>query len=292
MAELAAACPRVRRAALADDEFCESCGTPIGRRNAAREHVEVDAGLVAGVSDRGLRHERNEDAVFVAADGRGPSPSSATACRCRPPRRWPRRSPPRPPASGSSSSSAARRRTARRRRDGGGARPRRRRGRRRAVDGVAGPQRPVVHGRGRRLGRDVVTVGWAGDSRAYWIDADGVRLLTADHSWAQEQVATGAMTAAAAELDPRAHAITRWLGDDAPDAADDRRGRPRSGPARAVHRRAVEPARGPDELAGWSSRPATARRSALARRLVSTALGRGGHDNVTVAVIEVEPGEG
>ena len=31
---------------------------------------------------------------------------------------------------------------------------------------------------------------------------------------------------------------------------------------------------------------------ALARRLVSTALGRGGHDNVTVAVIDVAPEAG
>ena len=31
---------------------------------------------------------------------------------------------------------------------------------------------------------------------------------------------------------------------------------------------------------------------ALARRLVSTALSRGGHDNVTVAVIDVAPEEG
>ena len=65
-----------------------------------------------------------------------------------------------------------------------------------------------------------VTLGWAGDSRAYWVGDDGVHLLTFHHSWAREQVASGEMTLAAAERDSRAHMITRWLGDDSPQTAD------------------------------------------------------------------------
>ena len=36
---------------------------------ADRDHMEEDLGQVAGVSDRGLRHSRNEDAMhFAVAD--------------------------------------------------------------------------------------------------------------------------------------------------------------------------------------------------------------------------------
>ncbi len=64
-------CPTCGASALADDDFCESCGIPHGRElDAVREHLEIDAGSAAGVSDRGLRHVRNEDAMFVAVDGR------------------------------------------------------------------------------------------------------------------------------------------------------------------------------------------------------------------------------
>jgi serine/threonine protein phosphatase PrpC len=58
-----------------------------------------------------------------------------------------------------------------------------------------------------------ITVGWVGDSRAYWLAENGdARLLTADHSWAAEMVGAGILDAASAMRDPRAHAITRWLG--------------------------------------------------------------------------------
>src|ERR1700744_3021339 len=44
-----------------------------GEPPAGRDHEELDLGPVAAVSDRGLRHERNEDAVALAtvdtADG-------------------------------------------------------------------------------------------------------------------------------------------------------------------------------------------------------------------------------
>src|SRR2546429_7509589 len=35
---------------------------------SARDHAEVDLGPAAGVSDRGLRHHRNEDAMALAAE--------------------------------------------------------------------------------------------------------------------------------------------------------------------------------------------------------------------------------
>ena len=45
------------------DGRCSSCGQPLVI-NA--DHVEKDLGQVVGVSDRGLRHHRNEDAFHIA----------------------------------------------------------------------------------------------------------------------------------------------------------------------------------------------------------------------------------
>ena len=63
----------------------------------------------------------------------------------------------------------------------------------------------------------LLVVGWVGDSRAYWLpDAGDAQLLTVDDSFAAEQIAHG-VPRAVAESGPQAHAITRWLGIDAPD---------------------------------------------------------------------------
>ncbi len=63
----------------------------------------------------------------------------------------------------------------------------------------------------------VATIGWLGDSRAYWISRKGSRLLTKDDSWLNEVVLSGEMTEAEARVSANAHAITRWLGADAID---------------------------------------------------------------------------
>ena len=57
---------------------------------------------------------------------------------------------------------------------------------------------------------------WLGDSRAYWISESDSRQLTNDHSWLNEVVFSGEMTYEQASEAPQAHAITRWMGADAP----------------------------------------------------------------------------
>ena len=97
------------------------------------------------------------------------------------------------------------------------------------VDGAGKPQAVIAHttaGPGNPASCTFVaavldgaelTVGWVGDSRAYWLpDTAASRLLTVDDSFAAEQIAQG-VPRAAAESGPQAHAITRWLGVDAPD---------------------------------------------------------------------------
>ena len=63
----------------------------------------------------------------------------------------------------------------------------------------------------------IATIGWVGDSRAYWIAADKSLQLTEDDSWVREAIAAGEITPTEAETSPHAHAITRWLGADAID---------------------------------------------------------------------------
>jgi serine/threonine protein phosphatase PrpC len=57
-----------------------------------------------------------------------------------------------------------------------------------------------------------IHLGWAGDSRAYWVGKGGVVQITKDDSWADEQVAAGRMTMEEAMKRPEAHAITNSLG--------------------------------------------------------------------------------
>jgi serine/threonine protein phosphatase PrpC len=131
-----------------------------------------------------------------------------------------------------------------------------------------------------------VTIGWLGDSRAYWFGAEGgARQLTSDHSWMNEVVAAGKMTAEEAAVSPTAHAITKWMGADGEDMDPG-----------VVEFYVEEPGTlllCSDGL--WNYAPeAVEIRDLLkhdgdaitdARGLVEFALNSGGHDNVTVAVL-------
>jgi serine/threonine protein phosphatase PrpC len=144
--------------------------------------------------------------------------------------------------------------------------------------------------RGRRA-----TIGWVGDSRAYWITSRGGRLLTHDHSWVNEVIEHGGLTEAEALASPLAHALTSCLGPRAPGDTTTQ-----AEPS-IVTRALEEPGRlvlctdglwnylsSADELAQVIARaPAPVTCASVARWLVNHALMRGGHDNVTVAVLEL-----
>ncbi len=61
---------------------------------------------------------------------------------------------------------------------------------------------------------NLATIAWLGDSRAYWLAEHQSQQLTEDDSWLREVVAAGEMTQTEAEQSPHAHAIVRWLGAD------------------------------------------------------------------------------
>jgi serine/threonine protein phosphatase PrpC len=277
---------------LAGDHFCEECGARVGDEPHDDEHVpegrvELDLGVAAAVSDQGRVHRRNEDAfhlelvddavVAVVCDGISTSASGdvaqaaagvlADAVRCD--------------TSDLKSATAAAVAAAH---EAVGAVPAATR-----RSDVAAPSCTIVSAVCRR---GEVAVGWLGDSRAYWISDDDARQLTVDDSWASEQVAAGALSEVEAARDKRAHAITRWVGSDAPDEqpgfvvahvrAEGRLILCSDGvwnytPSAASLARVLE------------SLPAEASPAAVARTLAEVALERGGHDNITAVVADLAP---
>ncbi|HEY7175412.1 MAG TPA: protein phosphatase 2C domain-containing protein, partial [Micromonosporaceae bacterium] len=134
-----------------------------------------------------------------------------------------------------------------------------------------------------------VTVGWVGDSRAYWLPdpgTDGEPLcLTVDDTLAGQLAAVGV---AIATDSPNAGALIRWMGFDAHDTEPHTTTYVPPGPGRVIvcsdglYRYASEP----DELAAVT--PA-GRPIDVASALVRLALDAGGQDNVTVVVLPYSP---
>jgi serine/threonine protein phosphatase PrpC len=213
---------------VAPDGYCEQCGTPAMR---PRDHwVDQPVLWVAAVCDRGVRHARNEDAVAVAAepapgsfaalvvcDGVSSAPDSdqaslAAARAARDVLAGPELAAPLQAADAERADLLAHAIEA------AGA----------AAHAAASDVARRVAGEGRGsppsttfvagvLAARRLVVGWVGDSRAYWVpDAGGARQLSTDDSWAAETMALG-LSREEAETGPNAHAITRWLGADAPD---------------------------------------------------------------------------
>jgi serine/threonine protein phosphatase PrpC len=134
-----------------------------------------------------------------------------------------------------------------------------------------------------------ITVGWVGDSRAYWVpDAGtpgGPSCLTVDDTLAGQLGAAGVAMASDA---PNAGALIRWLGADAADTEPHTSTVVPPGPGRVIvcsdglYRYVPQPDQLADAtLAGTPIDVASA--------LVRLALQAGGQDNVTVVVLPYPP---
>jgi serine/threonine protein phosphatase PrpC len=268
------------------DGYCTVCGA---RAPSAHDRVERDSGLVAAISDRGRVSRRNEDAFALAAAGDGfaavvcdgISSASAGDVAARQAAL----------AAGGMLTQALEEHAA----DLGEA----------IVSAVAEAQRAVVRVPWTtRTDRETpsctlvsalcrgpeIVVASVGDSRAYWLGADGARQLSVDDSWAQEQIDEGRMSQEQAHRDPRSHTITHWIGQDAPLRPPRMATLTDPGPGRIVlcTDGLWNYLTGPSELAELiAALPAGSSPAAIARALTETALTRGGRDNITVAVIEL-----
>jgi serine/threonine protein phosphatase PrpC len=295
-ADPAQLCVACRAGRVDSDGYCENCGHAQPRE---RDHVERESGPVAAVSDRGLRHHRNEDAfavghttlpdgtpaaLAVVCDGVSSAtrPDDASLAASR--------------AAGDTLLAALPR----------GTHPQQAMheaivAAARAVDARAeepatarehaphqnAPACTIV---GAIVTPGLLVVGWVGDSRVYWVPDDRgtpPARLTEDDSWAAQMVAAGLMSEAEAYADERAHAITGWLGADAyelePHTASFKPDRP--GAVVVCTDGLWNYAETAEEMSEVVPPDAAVRPLHGARVLVGHALDGGGHDNVTVAVL-------
>lgn len=302
------ACSSCGAAAATCDRFCEACGGDLRDASVAsccgeishtqdgycgvcgmkqpepRDHVEATGPLAAGVSDRGRRHWRNEDAFGLSATEGGRVLAvvcdgvSTTA---------------RPDEASLRAADAALTALTRHGDEApfGDALSE-------AYIAACQAVRQVPSGPNEQppsctfLAADVtgqrIELSSLGDCRAFWLAEEGEdQTLTVDDSWPAEQILAGARTHEEAYADPRSHVITRWLGRDADPSWDPRRvSFTVARPGRLVlcsdglwnyAQSATEVAAVADD-----GDPLT-----IARRLVNWANEQGGQDNITVVVIEM-----
>jgi serine/threonine protein phosphatase PrpC len=266
--------------------------------------MEQDLGQVAGVSDRGLRHSRNEDAMhFAVADtDEGPVAVAIVSDGVS--------SAPRPDEASwmaVNTGITLLAEGAQRGDDPAEVSRTAVKAAGQALNQLVGPEgAPAATYLSAIVSKRQITVCWVGDSRAYWLAANspatagpndtiditgGSKRVTRDDSLAEEIVAAGLATMDEAMASPQAHVITRWLGADLPDPE--------------AHVENFTPT-GPGVLllcsdGLWNYRPEAAELAAMAMPgaltrpldaaadLAKFALDSGGLDNITVVLIPFPP---
>ncbi|WP_443047377.1 PP2C family serine/threonine-protein phosphatase [Streptomyces sp. KMM 9044] len=289
-------CVACRAGRVDDDGYCENCGHAQPRE---RDHMEQECGPLAAVSDRGLRHHRNEDAFGIGTTTLPDGSPACVAIVCDGVSSATRPDDASLAASRASSESLL------------AALPRGTHPQQamheaiiaasEAVNALAdepetererAPHQnsPACTFVGAVVTDGLLVVGWVGDSRVYWVPVDRSAppaRLTEDDSWAAQMVAAGLMGEAEAYADQRAHAITGWLGADAyeldPHTASFKPDRP--GVVVVCTDGLWNYAESAEEMARTVPADAAVRPLHGARVLVGHALDGGGHDNVTVALV-------
>lgn len=205
-------CPKCSSLVGVDDHFCEACGVRLGDSEAegrdARDHIEISlAPHFASITDRGIRHTINEDAVAIVQAGDvslmvvcdGVSSTLAAAQASEVATEAMIRGTFAGYAAEQSLTDAVRR------------------GAKEAQEAVSALANPAdIDPPATTLvaalvrGKEVALV-WLGDSRAYWLTDSGGSLLSRDDSWANHVIATGQYTPEEARQHRYAHAITKCL---------------------------------------------------------------------------------
>ncbi|MFF3246524.1 PP2C family serine/threonine-protein phosphatase [Streptomyces sp. NPDC002870] len=293
-------CVACRAGHVDPDGYCENCGHAQPRE---RDHMEQELGSVAAVSDRGLRHHRNEDSFAVSSTALPDGSPAVVAIVCDGVS-----SATRPDEASEAAASAANELLLQ-------TLPRGTHPQQAMHEAIVAASEAVNSlardsGQGEAMEHDphhhqnapactivgavaaggLLVVGWVGDSRAYWVPDDRSgppARLTEDDSWAAQMVAAGLMSEAEAYADDRAHAITGWLGADAyelePHTASFKPDR--SGVVVVCTDGLWNYAEAAEDMAQAIPVDAAGRPLHSAQVLVGHALDGGGHDNVTVAVL-------
>ena len=125
-----------------------------------------------------------------------------------------------------------------------------------------------------------------GDSRAYQIRDGALRLLSEDHSVAEEWVRMGRLTAEEAKVHPRRHQLTRALGIDETLEIDVISLNALPGDRILLCSDGLSNELSDEQLAQLASSPAPLRESVS--QLVAGANQAGGHDNISVILLEFD----
>ena len=264
------------------DGFCSGCGRRLKR--PPEDHIEIELlPDFAGVSDRGLRHSRNEDRfalvrsgksfALIVCDGVSMSPDADQASS----------------AAVQAASDVFTRGLAQ---SDFVAVELLRESIRHAIEAVTRLAKQTSESPSTTLVAALVhenhlTVGWVGDSRAYWLVGQEATQVTRDHSWLNSAAAKEAGSNAAKS--PNAHALMRWVGADAPDLEPDiiEQDLKAEGMILLCSDGLWNYAPEPHDMAALVSQFNTSRVSALglSRELIEFARSKGGHDNITAAVL-------
>jgi serine/threonine protein phosphatase PrpC len=288
----------------------------------SHDHQEIDLGLIAGVTDRGLRHRQNEDAMELAVVPAADGPvlvavvcdGVSTSIR---------------PAEASLAAAQAAAEVLRTAAQDGTDLTAASAAAVRSAEGAVASLAQSPGGIGSAtfvsavITSSAATLCWLGDSRAYWLGApvtsareapapgtpapeslapetpapespapETAQRLTRDDSLAEEMVAAGLLPEDKALSSPHAHVVTRWVGADPGEATP--------------HVVTFEPP-GPGVLmlcsdGLWNYQPdagklaelalptALTKPLAAAQALVRFAIEAGGRDNITVILAPFPPG--
>jgi len=263
------------------DNYCDQCGR---RRTAGLDRTTIDLGVIGGATDKGRRKAHNEDAFAI---GRLGTTLAAVVC------------------DGVSSSSQADLAALAATEAGiaslleslaGGASHE-------AATEAAGlaaaeaaakagdpsqPAPPSCTYVSALVSPERVTIGWVGDSRAYWAGPDGARAVTVDDTIAGHLDAIDTPPDDHRYADPQAVALLRWLGADAPPAKPNIESWTPEGPGTVVVCS--------DGLSRYLAEPGdlltlapTGTPADRATTLVRYAVSSGGVDNIAVVVIPYPP---
>ena len=254
-----------------------------------RDHEELNLGSVAGVTDRGVRHERNEDAlalatadtpngpavVAVVSDGVSsadrPDEASLEAARVAVHKLAEAAQAGTDPAEASRQAVAAARDAV-------------------IALAVDPEETPAATYISAVVADGEITLCWMGDSRAYWLAAKPEPMaqpLTRDDSLAEEMVAQGLLAEADAMDSPQAHVVTRWIGIGAREAEPHVAQFSPPGPGALLLCSDGLWNYDPDggELANLAMPSALDNPRAAAMALLLFALESGGMDNITIALV-------
>ncbi len=262
--------------------FCTGCGLRLKRPDS--DHIEIVLTLdFAGVSDRGLRHNRNEDRFAITAsinahaliicDGVSMSPDADEAAA----------------AAVQAGIQVLDEEV----------------GRlelsdveviQKAIRAAANSVSEMAHRRAEApattlvaaIAKDnLLTVGWIGDSRAYWISGKEALQLTRDHSWHNSAAAREA--SAEARKAVNSHALARWVGADSPDLEPEILQHPLNAEgllllcSDGLWNYTTDPSQMAELVLRANQPGATA--LSVSRDLVNFARNQGGHDNITAVIL-------